>query len=203
MVTGCTRSDRAEVPIRVRTRRAMVVLGEKVDGFANVFREQSLLVDVKPPFCESSIDSATGRDGNNNIYPIAFGVVDKEDGDSWTWFRTELRCCIGSGSKFGTYTIISDRQKSAGLRAAELKKLVDKASYSFTKHGHELGMTLLKAECEGAWKWLEKIPKETWCSSKSISINSFTSSSKSTSINSFNNSSKSISKGIKNGIQCT
>ncbi|EMS45351.1 MATE efflux family protein 3, chloroplastic [Triticum urartu] len=96
--------------------------------------------------------AATGRDGNNNIYPIAFGVVDKEDSESWTWFLTQLRCCIGSGSKFGTYTIISDRQKgllkainevfpdspqryclrhiyanfqSAGFRGAELKKLVD------------------------------------------------------------------------------
>ena len=35
--------------------------------------------------------AATGRDGNNNIYPIAFGVVDKEDGESWTWFLTQLR----------------------------------------------------------------------------------------------------------------
>ena len=55
--------------------------------------------------------AATGRDGNNNIYPIAFGVVDKEDGESWNWFLTQLRCCIGSGNKFETYTIISDRQK--------------------------------------------------------------------------------------------
>ena len=59
--------------------------------------------------------AATGRDGNNNIYPIAFGVVDKEDGESWTWFLTQLRCCIGSGNKFGTYTIISDRQKVSVL----------------------------------------------------------------------------------------
>nr|XP_040251378.1 uncharacterized protein LOC120968558 [Aegilops tauschii subsp. strangulata] len=136
--------------------------------------------------------AATGRDGNNNIYPIAFGVVDKEDSESWTWFLTQLRFCIGSGSKFGTYTIISDRQKgllkainevfpdspqryclrhiyanfqSAGFRGAELKKLVDQASYSFTKHGHELAMAELKAECEDAWKWLTKIPKETWCRS--------------------------------------
>ncbi|XP_073355273.1 uncharacterized protein [Aegilops tauschii subsp. strangulata] len=104
--------------------------------------------------------AATGRDGNNNIYPIAFGVVDKEDSESWTWFLTQLRCCIGSGSKFGTYTIISDRQKryclrhiyanfqSAGFRGAELKKLVDQASYSFTKHGHELVMAELKAEAK-------------------------------------------------------
>ncbi|KAE8780503.1 MATE efflux family protein 3, chloroplastic [Hordeum vulgare] len=55
--------------------------------------------------------AATRRDGNNNIYPIAFGVVDKEDRDSWTWSLTQLRCFIGSGNKFGTYTIISDSQK--------------------------------------------------------------------------------------------
>ena len=55
--------------------------------------------------------------------------------------------------------------QSAGFRGAELKKLVDQASYSFTKHGHELAMAELKAECEDAWKWLKKIPKETWCRS--------------------------------------
>ncbi|XP_020181711.1 uncharacterized protein [Aegilops tauschii subsp. strangulata] len=133
--------------------------------------------------------AATGRDGNNNIYPIAFGVVDKEDGESWNWFLTQLRCCIGSGKKFGTYTIISDRQKgllkainevfpdspqryclrhiyanfqSAGFRGQELKKCIDKASYSYTKHGHELGMAELKAQSEDAWKWLKKIEVSTW-----------------------------------------
>ena len=45
--------------------------------------------------------AATGKDGNNNIFPIAFGVVDKEDTDSWTWFLTQLRTAIGSGNKFG------------------------------------------------------------------------------------------------------
>ncbi|KAM0849442.1 hypothetical protein ACQ4PT_053734 [Festuca glaucescens] len=55
--------------------------------------------------------AATGRDGNNNIFPIAFGVVDKEDTASWLWFLTRLRYCIGESGKFGMYTIISDRQK--------------------------------------------------------------------------------------------
>ena len=27
--------------------------------------------------------AATGRDGNNNIFPIAFGVDDKEETASW------------------------------------------------------------------------------------------------------------------------
>ena len=55
--------------------------------------------------------AATGRDGNNNIFPIAFGVVDKEETDSWTWFLTQLRTIIETGNKFGKYTIMSDRQK--------------------------------------------------------------------------------------------
>ena len=55
--------------------------------------------------------AATGRDGNNNIFPIAFGVVDKEETDIWTWFLTQLRTVIGTSNKFGKYTIMSDRQK--------------------------------------------------------------------------------------------
>ena len=56
--------------------------------------------------------AATGRDGNNNIYPFAFGLVDKEDTASWCWFLTQLKYAIGGcEGKFGKYTIISDRQK--------------------------------------------------------------------------------------------
>ena len=28
----------------------------------------------------------TSRDGNNNIYPLAFGIVGQEDTPSWCWF---------------------------------------------------------------------------------------------------------------------
>ena len=47
---------------------------------------------------------ATGRDGNNNIFPIAFGVIDKEDTTSWCWFLTQLKYSIGDHGKFGNYT---------------------------------------------------------------------------------------------------
>ena len=56
--------------------------------------------------------AATGRDGNNNIYPISFGLVDKEDTASWSWFLTQLKYDLGGEEgKWGKYTIISDRQK--------------------------------------------------------------------------------------------
>nr|XP_040251478.1 uncharacterized protein LOC120968635 [Aegilops tauschii subsp. strangulata] len=133
--------------------------------------------------------AATGRDGNNNIFPIAIGIVDKEDKESWTWFLSQLRACIGEGNKWGTYTIISDRQKgllnaiqavfphspqryclrhiyanfqSAGFRSEELKKHMDNAAYSYTKNGFEVAMNELRKEDEDAWKWLCDIPKETW-----------------------------------------
>ncbi|KAM0857193.1 hypothetical protein ACQ4PT_048645 [Festuca glaucescens] len=133
--------------------------------------------------------AATGRDGNNNIFPIAFGVVDKEDTASWLWFLTQLRYCIGESRKFGTYTIISDRQKglikavsqvfphsphrfclrhiyanlqSAGFRGPELKKHMDVASYSYTKPEFDRAMAAMKADCEHAYNWLLHIPVETW-----------------------------------------
>ncbi|XP_020147897.1 uncharacterized protein [Aegilops tauschii subsp. strangulata] len=141
------------------------------------------------PFIGQQILAATGQDGNNNVFPIAFGVVDKEDGPKWTWFLNQLRVCIGTSNQFGNYTIMSDRQKgllkainevfpqspqryclrhiyaniqSAGFRAEEPKKWVDKANYSFTEHGHKEGMAGLKATCEPAYMWLNGIPKECW-----------------------------------------
>jgi hypothetical protein len=57
--------------------------------------------------------AATGRDENNNIFPIAFGVVDKEYTCSLSWFLflTQQKYFIGETGKWGFYTIISDKQK--------------------------------------------------------------------------------------------
>ena len=56
--------------------------------------------------------AATGRDGNNNLFPLAFALVDKEETTTWSRFLTQLKYAIGGESgKFGYYTIISDRQK--------------------------------------------------------------------------------------------
>jgi hypothetical protein len=60
----------------------------------------------------AQILAATGRDGNNNMYPIAFAIVEKEDKANWCWFLTQLKYALGGDEgEFGTYTIMSDRQK--------------------------------------------------------------------------------------------
>ena len=52
---------------------------------------------------------ATCIDGNNNIYPIAFGIVDGENDASWLWFMTHLKASIGD---IPNLVIISDRHIS-------------------------------------------------------------------------------------------
>jgi hypothetical protein len=60
----------------------------------------------------AQILAATARDGNNNIYPIAWGVVAKEDTENWQWFLEQLKQALGGDhGQFGYYTIMSDRQK--------------------------------------------------------------------------------------------
>ncbi|XP_057787606.1 uncharacterized protein LOC131004872 [Salvia miltiorrhiza] len=53
---------------------------------------------------------AVGKDGNNQMFPIAWAVVEIESEDTWTWFL-KLLCYdleIGEG---GGWTFISDQQK--------------------------------------------------------------------------------------------
>jgi hypothetical protein len=134
--------------------------------------------------------AATGRDGNNNIYPVAWAVVAKEDTANWQWFLEQLKEALGGEQgKFGYYTIMPDRQKgllkavttvfpncaqryclrhiyanfqTASFRGEDLKKCMDNAVYSYTKHGFDLAMEEMKKQSEPAWAWLTKIPVQTW-----------------------------------------
>lgn len=55
---------------------------------------------------------AVGMDGNNQIVPIATGVSQGETGESWTWFLSCLKDCIGEVEDLA---IISDRHYAIGL----------------------------------------------------------------------------------------
>ncbi|CAN1177655.1 hypothetical protein LINPERHAP2_LOCUS33221 [Linum perenne] len=54
--------------------------------------------------------SVVGKDGNNQIYPIAWAVVEGENRSSWTWFidnvREQLDMADGTG-----WSVIFDQQK--------------------------------------------------------------------------------------------
>ena len=54
--------------------------------------------------------TAVVRDVNNQIYPIAWGVTQREDKETWQWFMQFLVDDLGMEDEHG-WTIISDQQK--------------------------------------------------------------------------------------------
>ncbi|XP_017416415.1 uncharacterized protein LOC108327195 [Vigna angularis] len=55
--------------------------------------------------------TAVGRDGNEQILPIAYAVVEVENKDSWTWFLELFIANLGGEAVCGACTFISDQQK--------------------------------------------------------------------------------------------
>ncbi|KAI3738295.1 hypothetical protein L2E82_28319 [Cichorium intybus] len=56
--------------------------------------------------------AATGVDGNNSIFPVAYCVLESENIQSWTWFLESLKKAIGMPSGL---VISSDMQKGLEL----------------------------------------------------------------------------------------
>ncbi|PKI57115.1 hypothetical protein CRG98_022509 [Punica granatum] len=73
--------------------------------------------------CKGELLSAIGKDANNQMYPIAWAVVEAECTDSWTWFLNNLKHDLGLGNGNG-WSFMSDRQKiSDHLTSIEIGRL--------------------------------------------------------------------------------
>ncbi|XP_050204899.1 uncharacterized protein LOC126677837 [Mercurialis annua] len=59
--------------------------------------------------------SAVGRDGNNQMFPVAWAIAEAENEETWTWFMELLISDLGFGDGVNL-TLISDQQK--GLKNA-------------------------------------------------------------------------------------
>ncbi|KAH0771153.1 hypothetical protein KY290_015134 [Solanum tuberosum] len=62
--------------------------------------------------------SAVTLDGNNNIFPIAYAIVEKENKETWCWFLTYLMNDLEIEEQY-LWTFMSDKQKGL-LEAFEL-----------------------------------------------------------------------------------
>uniref|UniRef100_A0A8I6YRB1 MULE transposase domain-containing protein n=1 Tax=Hordeum vulgare subsp. vulgare TaxID=112509 RepID=A0A8I6YRB1_HORVV len=166
-------------------------LHAQIEGFKNGCRP---FIGIDGCFLKlgngAQVLAATARDGNNNFYPLVFGVVGTEDTATWSWFLNQLKYALGGTTgQFGTYTFMSDRQKgllaavhlvfphsshryclrhiyanfqSAGYKGGDLKKLVDAAAYAFDKCDFDVAMEELRKEDKDAWEWMCNIPPKHW-----------------------------------------
>ncbi|XP_060202735.1 protein FAR1-RELATED SEQUENCE 4-like [Lycium barbarum] len=67
---------------------------------------------------------AVAKDGNNNIFPLAFGIADSENNESYRWFFRHVKKVFGTRKDL---SILSDRHASIATAIKEL--------YPDTKHG--------------------------------------------------------------------
>ncbi|KAH9726740.1 SWIM-type domain-containing protein [Citrus sinensis] len=106
-----------------------MAIGSSLRGFTSCIRP---VIAVDGTFMrgkyKGTLFIATSLDGNNQLYPVAFGVGDSENDASWEWFFMKLRESIGDVPNL---VFISDRHGS-------IKKAVDKvfptAGYGICTH---------------------------------------------------------------------
>ncbi|KAM3249272.1 hypothetical protein P3L10_011041 [Capsicum annuum] len=60
--------------------------------------------------CKRQLLVAIGKDGNNQMLPLAWAVVEKENTNTWSWFVRCIKDDLGLGEGEGL-TLITDMQK--------------------------------------------------------------------------------------------
>ncbi|XP_057740286.1 uncharacterized protein LOC130957446 [Arachis stenosperma] len=133
---------------------------------------------------------AVSQDGNNNIVPIAFAIVQGETSDAWHFFLSNLRQHVVTRDGVG---LISDRHESINaaversngawspprafhmfcirhiesnflrkFKAPYLQKLVVNIGYSRTVREYEVRYERLRERGEAYTNWLNRIPREQY-----------------------------------------
>ncbi|RYQ83925.1 hypothetical protein Ahy_B10g102812 [Arachis hypogaea] len=133
---------------------------------------------------------AVSQDGNNNIVPIAFAIVEGETSDAWHFFLSNLRQHVVTRDGVG---LISDRYESINaaversngawspprafhmfcirhiesnflrkFKAPYLQKLVVNIGYSQMVRQYEVRYQRLRERDEAYTNWLNRIPREQY-----------------------------------------
>ncbi|XP_070014769.1 uncharacterized protein [Nicotiana sylvestris] len=102
-----------EVPNKPnRFKRIYICFGGCKEGFKSGCR-RIVGVDgcwLKGPMYGTQLSTTIGIDPNNNIFPIAYAVVEKERMESWAWFLNYLKRDLEIDDDY-TWTFMSDKQK--------------------------------------------------------------------------------------------
>ncbi|KAH9737327.1 SWIM-type domain-containing protein [Citrus sinensis] len=94
-----------------------IALGSSIKGFMQYIRPVIAVDGTHPKgLYRGSMFVATCLDGNNQLYPLAIGIMDSENNDAWEWFMMKLHGVIGDRPEL---VIISDR--CTAIRRAVLK----------------------------------------------------------------------------------
>ncbi|RYQ94521.1 hypothetical protein Ahy_B08g089450 [Arachis hypogaea] len=117
---------------------------------------------------------AVSQDGNNNIVPIAFAIVEGETSDAWHFFLSNLRQHVvtrdaversnGAWSPLRAFHMFCTRHIESNFlrkfKVPYLQKLVVNIGYSRTVREYEVRYQRLRERGEAYTNWLNRIPRE-------------------------------------------
>nr|GMC87687.1 Protein FAR1-RELATED SEQUENCE like [Ipomoea batatas] len=133
--------------------------------------------------------SATSFDAEGGLFPLAFGVVDVENDESWMWFLSRLQKALEmNSSQIPEFVFISDGQKAITdavkrkfpksshaicmrylsesiakeFKNSRLVNLLWKAAYATTTTGFKEKMAEIEEVSSDAAKWLQQYPPSCW-----------------------------------------
>ncbi|KAL5707153.1 hypothetical protein ACHQM5_025238 [Ranunculus cassubicifolius] len=132
---------------------------------------------------------ALSFDGDGGLFPLAFGIVDVENDESWMWFLSELHKLIEMNmGSIPHLTFLSDGQKgiresvktkfhsayhgiciryltesaSKEYKNPRLVHIISKAAYSITSAGFKERMLEIEEVSPEAVKWIKQFPPTQW-----------------------------------------
>lgn len=86
-----------------------MAIGSCLRGFSSAIR---LVIAIDDTFLKGKYKGtmfvASCMNGNNKIYPPAFGIGDSENDASWEWFLTKLRDSIGNVTNLVLFHIVME-----------------------------------------------------------------------------------------------
>ncbi|XP_025673585.1 uncharacterized protein [Arachis hypogaea] len=97
------------------------------------------------------------QDGNNNIVPIAFAIVEGEISEAWHFFLNNLRQHVMTHDGVG---LISNRHES--INSAIARSLLFIIGYSRTVREYKMCYQRLREWGEAYTNWLNRIPREQY-----------------------------------------
>ncbi|XP_024014532.1 uncharacterized protein LOC112088482 [Eutrema salsugineum] len=143
-----------ETDITGRFKFLFLSFGQSVRGFYKAIRR---VIVVDGTFLKNKYKGvllvATALDGNSNLYPIAFGVVDSENDLSWEWFMRQLKVVIADEVRLA---FVSDRNVSV-IKAFE--KVYPQSSHGICIH-HLLNNVITFFKTQGLTGLIAKASKE-------------------------------------------
>ncbi|XP_057770877.1 uncharacterized protein LOC130990672 [Salvia miltiorrhiza] len=116
---------------------------------------------------------AVTKDGNEQVFPLAFGVGPIENDESWTRFLSPLKSAYGENSEMlivsDAHVSIANAVKAVYPEAAV--SLYQKAAYAYRESEFDAAMASLKALKEegGAYSKLMQVGPEKWSRCDDIS----------------------------------